>query len=68
MAFVNGTETVPIQNAAEQAKFVSRKDNRLAIDPSPLYLIGDGPKGSCVVRKALVDQFKQSTWANKSWS
>ena len=59
---VNGTETVP-EGAAEQAKFVLRKDRALAIivlaiDPSLLYLIGADPKDPVVVWKALADQFQ----------
>ena len=66
---VNGTETVP-EGAAEQAKFVLRKDRALviivlAIDPSLLYLIGADPKDPVVVWKALADQFQRKTWANK---
>ena len=59
----------PPTDAANYAKYVSRKDRALAtivlaVDPSLLYLLGD-PVDPAAVWKKLSGQFQKRTWANK---
>lgn len=67
---VDGTETAPdASDAAEYAKFISRRDRALAVivlsvAPALLYLIGD-PQCPVMVWKKLADQFQKKSWANK---
>ena len=68
---VAGTEQPPdpATEAANYAKYVSRKDRALAtivlaVHPSLLYLLGD-PVDPAAVWKKLSGQFQKKTWANK---
>ena len=65
-SIVSGTEVDGDENKLQ--KFISRRDNALAIivlavDPSLLYLLGD-PQNPVDVWK-IKDQFQKKTWANK---
>ena len=68
---VNGTNTDPGKDAAaEQRKFLARRDRALAVivlsvEPSLLYLIGSNPENPVEVWKKLQDHFQKKTWANK---
>ena len=68
---VNGTDTDPGKDAAaEQRKFLARRDRALAVivlsvEPSLLYLIGSNPENPVEVWKKLQDHFQKKTWANK---
>ena len=68
---VSGNEEAPAVDSDDHPKFVVRRDRALAtivlcIDPSLLYLIGDGdPVDPVNVWKKLGDQFQKKSWANK---
>ena len=68
---VNKTDTDPGEaEAAEQRKFLARRDQALAVivssvEPSLLYLIGSNPENPVEVWKKIQDHFQKKTWANK---
>ena len=68
---VSETDTDPGEaEAAEQRKFLTRRDRALAVivssvEPSLLYLIGSNPENPVEVWKKLQDHFQKKTWANK---
>jgi len=66
---VNGKESAPGNEHADQTKFMTRRDKALAqivlsIQPSLLYLLGD-PEDPVEVWKKLENQYQKKTWANK---
>ena len=62
---VNGTDTDPGKDAAaEQRKFLARRDRALAVivlsvEPSLLYLIGSNPENPVEVWKSFKTTFKR---------
>ena len=66
---VNGKESAPGNDHADQEKLMTRRDKALtqivlSIQPSLLYLLGD-PEDPVVVWKKLENQYQKKTWANK---